>query len=244
MSEPGILYGGRGGRGGYGPYARFGQLILHVDARSQTGGENAGMGELTDLSPSRTNALRTVSGTPRGRSGVIGGYCAIELGTADTGLAKIFQASLPNPFTGPLTWLLVVLPLPTGNAEAYFLSYLTDTGNVAIGKVQSSGALKIRAGSGPLTSAGPVFTDGSPALVIAVVNGASSIVRANGLEVLTGDLGSSKITECRFGSDTGGASPMSGHLGAAACFRGAMRPDTAVALERFVDRDWNLRLGL
>ena len=26
MTEPGILYGGRGGRGGYGPYARFGDL--------------------------------------------------------------------------------------------------------------------------------------------------------------------------------------------------------------------------
>lgn len=53
-------------------------------------------------------------------------------------------------------------------------------------------------------------------------------------------VGAITMTELRLGSDGGGASPMSGYLGACAMWRGVFDAGRIGQLESFLNRDWNL----
>jgi hypothetical protein len=234
--------------------ASFGPLALLLDARRTVGAGGLPVKRMPDLGPSGTNWMpRDITGAdPVGVAGAIGGNIGIEIAT---GTITSFgrgrsgaEASMPplsRTIRLPATVAFVGLSHDVAASRAIVTSSPADLKLVgratgAINMISQAGAMSIQSADG--------FTQNDvPFICTAVFNGANSFARVDGQVAVSGDLGipSAPVTTLAIGySAFDGFLGLNGILGLLAIYERALDLSRLVGLERFLDRDWNLRKGL
>ncbi len=230
--------------------ASFGDCEILYDARRSDAAESAITPVVPDLSATGVNYLSNVIGSATGfgcKAGAIGGYPAYRVVDGQTGSGSLGRGTAY--VAGRLTRAIQGIPVTVVcvcQFNAITANVVFDWENEGVRLLLNAGGdgtqLSFSSGAGSILSTTGRLAAATPALIVAVANGASSILRINGLQD-TGTLDAVDMRTIRVGSAFGSGANFNGLLGTLAFFRGAFPAARIAEVERFVNRDWNLKIA-
>lgn len=182
--------------------------------------------------PGENGEYTVTGGSPTVRENGINGFRSVEFNGSEDFLTTSFPSVESQPNT-----IFVVLEYLSADTSTYGIAVDGDTIRHSIEQGQGSGNNQINAGNN--INGG---NHDSPTIITGVFDGTNGILRVNGTEVATGDVGTNGLDGMRFGEFSGGSNHWYGYIGEVIPYPERLSSGEIEAQEEALSDKWNISI--